>query len=116
MYDKIYKEIFLKNYVLRKKMVFLYPPDDDINKNRSIWEVIVFEKKYYITVYLDDIEEYVFLEELKDKRYEKRNEAELTHFSANYGEKPTEKRIIANRLFLELLRKYAKEAKELQNL
>ena len=118
VYDKIYKEIFLKDYITRKKKVYQYSPDDVINKNRSIWEIYVYEQRYFITVYFDDIDVDYDLspEELNSKKFEKRNEAELTHFRTNHRENSTKKRIIANRLFLELLRKYAKEAEQLRNM
>ena len=115
MYDKIYKEIFLKEYIKHKRKVFQYEGED---KNRSIWEIYVFEQRYFITVYLDDIDDYLSPEEKAENRveFERRNEAELAHFRTDYGEDSTEKRIIANRLFLELLRRYAKEADQLQNI
>lgn len=115
MYDKIYKEIFLKEYIKHKRKVFQYEGED---KNRSIWEIYVFEQRYFITVYIDDIDDYLSPEEKAENRveFEKRNEAELAHFRTDYGEDSTEKRIIANRLFLELLRRYAKEADQLQNI
>lgn len=118
VYDKIYKEIFLKDYITRKKKVYQYSPEDEINKNRSIWEIFVYEQRYFITVYFDDIDVNYDLspEELSSKKFEKRNEAELTHFRTNYGENSTKKRIIANRLFLEVLKKYAKEAEYLRNV
>ena len=114
MYDKIYKEIFLKSFISDKKKVYQYPDD----KNVSIWKVRIYQQNYFVTVYIDDIDDILTPEEKeqKIKDYEKRNEAELTHFRTNCGENITEKRIIANRLFLELLRRYAKEAKQLQNL
>ena len=115
MYDKIYKEIFLKEYIKHKIKVFQYEGED---KNRSIWEIYVFEQRYFITVYFDDIDDYLSPEEKAENRveFERRNEAELAHFRTDYGEDSTEKRIIANRLFLELLRRYAKEADQLQNI
>lgn len=115
MYDKIYKEIFLKEYIKHKRKVFQYEGED---KNRSIWEIYVFEQRYFITVYIDDIDDYLSPEEKAENRveFERRNEAELAHFRTDYGEDSTEKRIIANRLFLELLRRYAKEADQLQNI
>lgn len=115
MYDKIYKEIFLKEYIKHKRKVFQYEGED---KNRSIWEIYVFEQRYFITVYVDDIDDYLSPEEKAENRveFERRNEAELAHFRTDYGEDSTEKRIIANRLFLELLRRYAKEADQLQNI
>lgn len=115
MYDKIYKEIFLKEYIKHKRKVFQYEGED---KNRSIWEIYVFEQRYFITVYIDDIDDYLSQEEKAENRveFERRNEAELAHFRTDYGEDSTEKRIIANRLFLELLRRYAKEADQLQNI
>ena len=115
MYDKIYKEIFLKEYIKHKRKVFQYEGED---KNRSIWEIYVFEQRYFITVYIDDIDDYLSPEEKAENRveFERRNEAELAHFRTDYGEDSTKKRIIANRLFLELLRRYAKEADQLQNI
>ena len=115
MYDKIYKEIFIKEYIKHKIKVFQYEGED---KNRSIWEIYVFEQRYFITVYFDDIDDYLSPEEKAENRveFERRNEAELAHFRTDYGEDSTEKRIIANRLFLELLRRYAKEADQLQNI
>ena len=117
MYDKIYKEIFLKDYITHKRKVFQYPPDEE-NGNRSIWEVFVYEQRYFITVYFDDIDDYLSPEEKAENKieYERRNEAELSHFRTDYGENSTERRIIANRLFLELLRRYAKEAEQLRNI
>lgn len=114
MYDKIYKEIFLKGYVKQKRKVFQYPEEE--NGNRSIWEVFVYEQRYFITVYIDDIDDYITDDERNLKEFERRNEAELAHFRTDYGENPTERRIIANRLFLELLRRFAKEADQLQNI
>lgn len=95
--------------------MFQYEGED---KNRSIWEIYVFEQRYFITVYFDDIDDYLSPEEKAENRveFERRNEAELAHFRTDYGEDSTEKRIIANRLFLELLRRYAKEADQLQNI
>ena len=97
-----------------KKKVYQFPDD----KNISIWRVRIYQQNYFVTVYVDDIEKILTPEENAQniKEYERRNEAELTHFRTNYGEDATEKRIIANRLFLELLRRYAKEAKQLQKL
>lgn len=112
VYDKIYREIFIKSFIKEKKKVFQSPDDENV----SIWRVRIYQQNYYIIVYIDDIEKILTPEEKKQniKDYEKRNEAELAHFCTNYGENTTLKRIIANRLFLELLRRYAKEAKQLQ--
>lgn len=114
VYDKIYKEIFLKSFINDKKKVYQFPDDENI----SIWRVRIYQQYYFVTVYIDDIEKILTPEENAQniKEYERRNEAELTHFRTDYGEDATEKRIIANRLFLELLRRYAKEAEQLQKL
>lgn len=114
VYDKIYKEIFLKSFINDKKKVYQFPDDENI----SIWRVRIYQQYYFVTVYVDDIEKILTPEENAQniKEYERRNEAELTHFRTDYGEDSTEKRIIANRLFLELLRRYAKEAEQLQKL
>jgi hypothetical protein len=114
VYDKIYKEIFLKSFIKEKKKVFQFPDDENV----SIWRVRIYQQNYYIIVYLDDIEKILTPEEKKQniKDYEKRNEAELAHFRFYHGEDATEKRIIANRLFLELLRRYSKEAEQLQKI
>ena len=114
VYDKIYREIFIKSFIKEKKKVFQSPDDENV----SIWRVRIYQQNYYIIVYLDDIEKILTPEEKKQniKDYEKRNEAELAHFRTNYGENSTEKRIIANRLFLELLRRYSKEAEQLQKI
>ena len=114
VYDKIYKEIFLKSFITEKKKVFQFPDDENV----SIWQISIYEQKFYITVYIDDIDKILTPEEKaeKNKDYERRNEAELTHFRLYHGEDATEKRIVANRLFLELLRRYAKEAKALSML
>ena len=112
VYDKIYREIFIKSFIKKKKKVFQSLDDENV----SIWRVCIYQENYYIIVYIDDIEKILTPEEKKQniKDYEKRNEAELEHFRTNYGKITTLKRIIANRLFLELLRRYAKEAKQLQ--
>lgn len=107
MYDKLYKEIFLKSFVRYKKKVFQCK-----EKNVSIWKIRIYQQIYFVTVYLDDIDDILTADEKKQKikEFERRNEAELTHFRTEYGENSTEKRIVANRLFLELIRKYSKEA------
>ncbi len=99
MYDKIYKEIFLKNFVEKTKL-------REVDKHHSIWKAKIYQQKIYVMVYTDDIAEIITSEETNKKEYEARNEAELLHFR----EAETEKRIIANRLLLEQLRRYSKEA------
>ena len=67
VYDKIYKEIFLKEYIKHKRKVLQYEGED---KNRSIWEIYVFEQRYFITVYFDDIDDYLSPEEKAENRVE----------------------------------------------
>lgn len=114
MYDKIYKEVFLKSFIKDKKKIFQSPEQENV----SIWKIRIYQQIYYITVYIDDIDEVLSFDEKKQKikDYEKRNEAELTHYRTEYGDNSTEKRIVANRLFLELIRRYSKEAKQMQKL
>lgn len=101
MYDKIYKEIFLKDFILKRK-VYQFP------ENKSIWEVKIYNKSYFLLVYKDNIADYVTKDELKRKEFAPKNEAELAHF--RMGKCSIEKRIVANRLFLELVRRYIKDA------
>lgn len=104
MFDKIYKEIFLKDFILKRKIHQLS------DASGSVWEVKIYNASYFIFVYEDDINEILSEDEKAEnkKEYEKRNEAELLQF--RIGKCSTEKRITANRLFLELVRRYIKEA------
>lgn len=112
MYAKIYKEIFLKDFILKRKL-------RQIDDQRSIWEVKIYNKSYFLLVYIDDIEDFLTAEERNEnkKEYLPKNEAELLHFGINSKcECTTTKRITSNRLFLELIKRYSKEAPYLYRL
>ena len=84
MYAKIYKEVFIKNYALKKKL------------RDNIWVVKLDNQNYYLFVYEDT-------EEVTDfKNY---NEAEL--LSSKFSD-DTFSRIKANRIFLEKIKTFRK--------
>lgn len=90
MYSKIYKEIFINDYALKKKL------RDDI------WVVKVGNKNYYLYVYEDT--EIV-------EGYRNYNEAELIKFSFRHLKDNDENlflRIRENKKFLDELRKFKK--------
>lgn len=87
MYAKIYKEIFLKNYTLKKHI------------KDNIWMVRVFDQRYYLYVY-EDTEE-VFDEE--GNLMPNFSEAELLKYK---DIEDIERRIAYNRKFYEDLKKF----------
>ena len=92
MYSKIYKEIFINNYALKKKL----------KGYDNIWIVKVSNQNYYLYVYEDT--EIV-------EGFRNYNEAELLNFSYLHLEDNDENlflRIRENKKFLEELRKFKK--------
>lgn len=119
MYDKIYKEIFLKDFILKRKVYQFYDSETGEKQNRSIWEVKIYNKSYFLLVYVDDIDSYLTEAEKQENRkeYAPKNEAELAHFAIRTDcDCTTEKRVVANRLFLELIKRFSKEAPYLYRL
>lgn len=92
MYSKIYKEIFINNYALKKKL----------KGYDNIWIVKVSNQNYYLYVYEDT--EIV-------EGFRNYNEAELLNFSYLHLEDNDENlflRIRENKKFLDKLRKFKK--------
>lgn len=84
MYAKIYREIFIKNYVLKQRL------------KDNIWRVKVNNTNYYLFVY-DDIENVAGF-----KTY---NEAELLQYRKELN---TMVRIYQNKKFLDTLKNFKK--------
>ena len=86
MYAKIYKEVFVKDYILKKRL------------RDNLWLVKIANQKYYLSVFID--------EEIDE--FPAYNEAELFIYSDKFCDDPL-KRISENKKFLALIKQTKKQ-------
>lgn len=87
MYAKIYKEVFLKDYKLKKCL----------SERDNIWVVKIDNSKYYLSVFID--------EEVDE--FPAYNEAELFIYSDRFCDDPI-KRLNENKKFLQTIKNFKK--------